>query len=41
MEEKAKCICVDCPHKCSEYENNITSDKAYYEWTVKKEKCNK
>ena len=34
-----RCICVDCPNKCYEYENSITSDKAYYEWTHKEDKC--
>lgn len=34
-----KCICVDCPNKCYEYENNSTSDKAYYEWAYKEDKC--
>ncbi len=34
-----ECICVDCPNKCYEYENNYTSDKAYYEWTHKEDKC--
>ena len=35
----SECICVDCPNKCYEYENNSTSDKAYYEWTYKEDKC--
>ena len=34
-----QCICVDCPNKCYEYENSITSDKAYFEWTLKEDKC--
>jgi len=34
-----QCICVDCPNKCYEYENSITSDKAYFEWTHKEDKC--
>ena len=34
-----ECICVDCPNKCCEYEYSITSDKAYYEWTYKEDKC--
>lgn len=34
-----ECICVDCPNKCCEYEYNSTSDKAYYEWTYKEDKC--
>ena len=34
-------ICMDCPHKCSEYNDSITSDRAYYEWHIKKEKCEK
>lgn len=34
-----ECLCVDCPNKCYEYENNSTSDKAYYEWTYKEDKC--
>ena len=33
------CICGDCPNKCYEYENNSTSDKAYYEWAYKEDKC--
>ena len=33
------CICVECDHKCYEYYNNVTSDKAYYEWGYKQDKC--
>lgn len=33
------CICIDCPNKCYEYKNNSTSDKSYYEWTYKEDKC--
>ena len=33
------CICVECEHKCSEYNANYISDKSYYEWTLKEEKC--
>lgn len=33
------CICIDCPNKCREYYNNTVSDKAYYEWAIKEEKC--
>ena len=36
-----ECKCIDCPNKCYEYRNNITSDKAYYEWSIKEEKCEK
>ena len=32
-------ICIDCPNKCYEYENNSTSDKAYYELSLKEDKC--
>ncbi len=32
-------ICIDCPNKCGEYSNNICSDKAYYEWALKAEEC--
>lgn len=35
------CICLDCKHKCSEYYANGTSDNAYYEWSLKEEKCEK
>ena len=35
----SECICVKCTHKCSEYFNNVTSDKAYYEWARKEERC--
>lgn len=31
--------CIDCERKCYEYLNNSTSDKAYYEWTLKQDKC--
>ena len=34
-----QCICADCLNKCYEYENNIISDKAYFEWTLKEDKC--
>lgn len=34
-----ECICVNCPNKCYEYENNSTSDKSYYEWAYKEDKC--
>ena len=33
--------CIDCDHKCYEYLNNGTSDKAYYEWAYKEDKCEK
>lgn len=33
------CICIDCNHKCSEYYNNGISDKSYYEWSIKMDKC--
>ena len=33
------CNCIECDHKCYEYYNNSTSDKAYYEWTYKQDKC--
>ena len=39
--EKWKCICVDCPHKCGEFTSSMTSDKAYYEWALKEDKCRK
>lgn len=29
----------DCPNKCSEYYNNGVSDRAYYEWSIKLDKC--
>lgn len=35
------CIYIDCPHKCYEYDERILSDKTYYEWTRKEEKCEK
>lgn len=35
------CKCVECTHQCYEYYNNSTSDKAYYEWSIKEEKCEK
>lgn len=41
MQHSTNCICVDCTHKCSEYYNNATCDKAYYEWCIKQEKCEK
>lgn len=31
--------CVNCQYKCYEYENSITSDKAYNEWARKEDKC--
>lgn len=31
--------CVECDHKCQEYLNNIVSDKAYFEWSLKLDKC--
>ena len=34
-----KCMCIDCPNKCSEYYNNGVSDKSYYEWSIKLDKC--
>lgn len=34
-----ECICIDCPDKCYEYYNNYVSDKAYYEWSIKLDKC--
>ena len=37
----SECICVNCPKKCYEYESSFTSDKAYYEWTYKEDKCKK
>lgn len=33
------CNCVDCNNKCYEYYNNSTSNMAYYEWTLKQDKC--
>lgn len=36
-----ECICIDCPNKCYEYENSIISNKAYYEWAYKQDKCEK
>jgi len=33
------CICVGCDHQCSEYNDSLTSDKAYYEWTLKQDEC--
>lgn len=33
------CICVECKHQCNEYFNNGVSDKSYYEWTRKEDKC--
>lgn len=32
--------CVECCRKCYEYLNNRTSDKSYYKWTYKQDKCN-
>ena len=37
--EDNKCICIDCTHKCYEYNTNMCSDKAYYEWCIKQKKC--
>ena len=34
-----RCICVDCPNKCYEYEERIISDKGYWEWSHKEDKC--
>lgn len=34
-----ECKCVDCPNKCYEYYNNGVSDRAYYEWSIKLDKC--
>lgn len=31
--------CIECDHKCYEYYNNSTCDKAYYEWTYKHDEC--
>lgn len=31
--------CITCEHKCSEYRNNYVSDRSYYEWVLKEEKC--
>ena len=31
--------CVDCKYKCEEYKNSIVSDKAYYEWGLKLDRC--
>lgn len=36
---KMYCNCTECNHKCYEYYNNSTSDKAYYEWSYKQDKC--
>lgn len=33
--------CVECDHQCYEYFNNGACDKAYYEWTLKQDKCDK
>lgn len=33
------CICIDCPNKCYEYLDNGVSDRAYYEWCIKLDKC--
>lgn len=33
------CNCVECDHQCSEYNNSLTSDIAYYEWTLKQDEC--
>ena len=39
-ENKDKRIkCIECEHKCYEYLNNGTSDKAYYEWTRNLDQC--
>lgn len=34
-----ECKCIDCPNKCHEYNNNYVSDRAYYEWSIKLDKC--
>ena len=36
-----ECKCIDCPNKCYEYYNNGVSDRAYYEWSIKLDKCKK
>ncbi|WP_181022540.1 hypothetical protein [Lachnospira multipara] len=36
-----ECKCIDCPNKCHEYNNNYVSDKSYYEWSIKLDKCKK
>lgn len=33
------CICIDCEHKCPEYRSNYISDRSYYEWVLKADKC--
>ncbi len=33
------CICIICERKCPEYYSNYISDKSYYEWTLKEDKC--
>jgi len=32
-------LCTDCKNKCSEYLSNGISDKSYYEWTLRADKC--
>jgi len=34
-----ECKSIDCPNKCYEYYNNCVSERAYYEWSVKLDKC--
>lgn len=31
--------CINCTHKCAEYNNSITCEKNYYEWLKVKEQC--
>lgn len=42
-QQQNTCICVDCPsrYRCSEYLGNFVSDKAYYDWCYKQDKCRK
>jgi len=41
VEQQNTCICIDCPSRygCSEYNGNFVSDKAYYDWCYKQDKC--
>lgn len=41
-QQQNTCICVDYPSRytCSEYNSNFVSDKAYYDWSLKLDKCN-
>lgn len=34
-------VCSECKmmHSCSEYQNSSTSERAYYDWCRKSERC--